>query len=352
MKRFFTAGLAPLLALNMMAGCTSAAEGVEEFYEFRHEYTKIPIDGAGKGIFLSGNNHSDDLFMGCVKTLEGFAPARTYHFSVSFRLATDVEGGLIGVGGSPGESDTVKCGVTQAAPAALPVESSGTTYYRLNIDAGRQSSGGRDMTVVSDLAKAENSRPGEYEFKAFTAEFDTTANILGEVCLIIGTDSGFEATSSYYLDDISVTWEEAEQPTVTRARAAQMLFNTADRPSADPAKCPFRDVAAEDPCAEAITWAWENGYLGGYGDGLFRPEDPMTVEQALVMIHRFFGRPAADPSVLSRYEGGGQVSAWARDAAAWTLANQVFQPRGAISPQAPITVEELTLCLGQIVVAC
>ena len=235
MKKFLTMGIVSLLTLSMMAGCTSAAavsdspssvkfdfekddagftpiyadypysEGVEEFYEFQHDYGKVPIDGAGNGIFISGNNHSDDLFMGYVKALEGFAPARTYHFTASFKLATDVEGGMIGVGGSPGGSVAVKCGVAQTEPAALPVESGGITYVRLNIDAGRQSNSGRDMVVVGNMAKTESSRPGEYEFKEFTAEFDTAANVLGEVYLVIGTDSAFEATTSYYLDDISVT---------------------------------------------------------------------------------------------------------------------------------------------------
>lgn len=241
MKRLLTMGITTLLALSMMTGCASLAkesdgansvkfdfekddagftpiyadypysEGVEEFYEFQHNYGKIPIDGAGNGIFISGNNHSDDLFMGYVKTLEGFAPAKTYHFSVSFKLATDIEGGLVGVGGAPGEGVTVKCGVTQTDPAALPVENGGITYYRLNIVAGRQSNGGKDMVVVGDMAKAENNRPGEYEFKEFTAEFDTASNAQGEVYLVIGTDSGFEATTSYYLDDISITWKEAAQ---------------------------------------------------------------------------------------------------------------------------------------------
>ncbi len=384
MKRSLAMGLAALLALGLTAGCTSAAaasnstgsvkfdfaqddggfapiyadypysEGVEEFYELRHGHETVPIGGAGKGIFISGNNHSDDLFMGYVKALEGFAPARTYHFTVSFKLATDVEGGLVGVGGSPGESVTVKCGVTRTEPAALPVDNGGgVTYYRLNIDAGRQSNSGRDMVVVGDMAKTGNDRPGEYEFKEFTAEFDVAANVLGEVYLIIGTDSGFEATTSYYLDDISVAWEEVvPRPAATRAQAAQMLFGTADRPSADPAKCPFQDVAADSQNIEAITWAWENGYLGGYGGGLFGPEDTMTVEQAMVMIYRFFGSPAADQSVLARYEDGAQVSPWARDAVAWTIASEIFRPDGQISPQAPVTVEALTACLGQIVVAC
>ena len=77
----------------------------------------------------------------------------------------------------------------------------------------------------------------------------------------------------------------------------------------------------------------------------------MTVEQAMVMIYRFWGSPDVDTSVLNRYEDGGLVSAWARDAVAWTIVNEVFCPNVVISPKRPITVEELTICLGQIVVA-
>ena len=383
MKRVLIMGIASLALLNMAAGGSLAAavsadsssvkfdfetddarftpiyadypcsEGVEEFYEFQHDYGKVPIDGAGNGIFISGNNHSDDLFMGYVKALKGFSPARTYHFTVSFQLATDVEGGMVGVGGSPGESVTVKCGVTPTEPAALPIEDGGVAYVRLNLDAGRQSNGGRDMVAVGNMAKEENNRPGEYEFKEFTAEFDTAANVLGEVYLVIGTDSAFEATTSYYLDDISVTWEEAaQQSAVTRAQAAQMLWNTAGRPGADPAQCPFRDVSADNPNRESITWAQQSGCLAGYGNGLFGPEDRMTIEQALAMLYRFFNSPAADQTVLKRYEDGGQVSAWAQDAVSWAITSEIFQPSGTITPHAPITKGELAACLGRIAADC
>ena len=128
------------------------------------------------------------------------------------------------------------------------------------------------------MTKPENNCPGEYEFKEFQAEFDTAANIRGEVYLIIATDSGFGATTSYYLDDITVSSEDTIQPTVTRAQAAQMLFDTAD-----PKDCTFRDVTIEHPNAEAIAWVQRNGYLNGYGDGLFGPDDSMTIEQAIVV---------------------------------------------------------------------
>ena len=383
MKRVLVMGIASLVLLNMAAGGSLAAavsadsssvkfdfetddagftpiyadypcsEGVEEFYEFQHDYGKVPIDGAGNGIFISGNNHSDDLFMGYVKALKGFSPARTYHFTVSFQLATDVEGGMVGVGGSPGESVTVKCGVTPTEPAALPIEDGGVAYVRLNLDAGRQSNGGRDMVAVGNMAKEENNRPGEYEFKEFTAEFDTAANVLGEVYLVIGTDFAFEATTSYYLDDISVTWEEAaQQSAVTRAQAAQMLWNTAGRPGADPAQCPFRDVSADNPNRESITWAQQSGCLAGYGNGLFGPEDRMTIEQALAMLYRFFNSPAADQTVLKRYEDGGQVSTWAQEAVSWAITSEIFQPSGTITPHTPITKGELAACLGRIAADC
>lgn len=377
MKKLISAGLAAVLTVSMLAATASAAdstsvqfdfsqsdsgfvpifadypntEGVEEFYEFRHSWGEVPVPGAGKGLFISGNNHSDDLFMGYVKMLDGFAPARTYHFTVSFKLATDVEGGLVGVGGSPGESVAVKCGVTPMRPAAVLVDNGAFPYHRMNIDTGRQGNGGKDMMVVGDMAKTENDRPGEYEFKEFQAEFDAAADIRGEVYLIIATDSGFEATTAYYLDDITVSWADTEQPTVTRGQAAQMLFDTADRANADPRSCTFQDVAKDAPYAEAIAWAQQNGYVNGYGDGRFGPEDGMTVEQAMVMIYRFFGSPSADLSLLDGLAYSGQISPWAREGMAWALANGFLRSTEEVFPQSAISVEDLTYSLSQIVVA-
>lgn len=378
MKRLLTTGAALLLALSMTAGYIPFAaaadstisfdfeqgdsgfapiyadypntEGVEKFYEFQHGYSKVPVDGAGNGIFISGNNHSDDLFMGYVKALEGFVPARTYQFKVSFKLATNVDGGMIGVGGSPGASVYVKCGIAPIEPKAVLDVTDG--YYRLNIDKANQSQSGKDMIVVGNMVKDETLLPGVYEFKTFYAEFTVTADHSGKVYLVIGTDSGFEATTSYYLDDISIQCSEvAEKPTVTRGQAAQMLFHTADLPGADVKNCPFKDVDQDDPNIEAITWAQENGYLAGYGAGLFGPQDSMTMEQAMVMIHRFSGSPAADLTVLNNYKDGMQVSAWAKNAVAWAIENKIYCPGEVIAPQTPITLEVLSHCFSQIAVA-
>lgn len=379
-KRIFSLNAAAILALNMVTvsvygaktdtsllfdfnnsdnGFTAIfsdypnSEGVEEFYEFKHEYGEIPISGAGNGIFISGNNHSDDLFMGYVKKLEGFVPEKNYHFTVSFKLATDVDSGLFGAGGSPGESVSVKCGITSIEPVSTVAENSGIEYYRMNIDKGSQSNSGNDMVVVGDMSKIESNHLGAYEFKNFHAEFDISANSRGEVYLIIGTDSGFEATTSYYLDDISVNWTDAKESYVTRGEAAQMLFDIADRPSADVENCIFGDVDTTSPYAEAIVWAEQNGYLSGYGNGLFGPNDKMTIEQAMVMIYRFLGTPAVNNKfVLNKFEDSDQISVWAKDAIVWMIENELFKPDKEISPKSQISKEQLVYATSQIAVAC
>ena len=129
-----------------------------------------------------------------------------------------------------------------------------------------------------------------------------------------------------------------------------MLFDTAaGRLDAVPVSCPFRDVAAGHPNIEAITWAQENGYLCGYGKGLFGPEDCMTVEQAMMMFYRFSKGPKADQTVLNRYKDCGMISTWARNAVSWAVTGGMFRSDGIVSPQAAITEEWLFDCLGKIV---
>ncbi|WP_373218331.1 hypothetical protein [Ruminococcus sp. 5_1_39BFAA] len=204
MKKIFPITIVFALLLDFMSGFTLTSESparTSAFFDFEQSGSEfVPIFAD----YPDQEDVNDDLFMGYVKKLEGFAAGETYRFSVSFKLATNIEGGLVGAGGAPGESVTVKCGIVSIEPKAI--NESG--YFRMNIDTGSQSNGGKNMTVVGDMAKTKNNHPGEYEFNEFSAEFDTMANEDGEVYLIIGTDSGFESTTAYYLDDISVTWSK------------------------------------------------------------------------------------------------------------------------------------------------
>lgn len=181
---------------------------VEQFYEFRAGHEEVPVADAGKGLFISGNNHSDDLFMGYYKELTGLTPETEYQFTVRFKLATNVEGGMIGIGGSPGESVFVKCGVASEKPEN---ELDELNHFRLNLDKGGQSQDGSDMAVVGMLAKTETNRPGEYEFNTIETSTAARTDEEGRAYLVIGTDSGFEGVTTYYLDDIFVSWTTAGQ---------------------------------------------------------------------------------------------------------------------------------------------
>lgn len=175
----------------------------DQFYELDYGWKEIPVEKAGKGLFISGNNHSDDLFMGYYKELDGFTPNDTYTVEVSFQLATDADGGMIGIGGSPGSSVYVKCGITPQKPAVTVGD---LHDYRLNIDKGNQAMDGKDMAMVGTIEKHETLEPGKYELNDYNATLKMTANQEGKAYLIIGTDSGFEGTTSYYISNISLKW--------------------------------------------------------------------------------------------------------------------------------------------------
>lgn len=289
-------------------------EGVEEFYELRHGHEKVPIDGAGKDLFLSGNNHSDDLFMGYYKELTDFRPGQLYAFHVTFRLATNVDGGTIGVGGSPGTSVYVKGGVAMEKPERVSDE---LGYYRLNLDKANQGQGGTDLALLGNLEKPETLRPGEYEWKEFSFDAQARADAEGRLWLVLGTDSGFEAVSSYYLDDISLSWTEAADELITRGGAIRRMYDDL-RPAGEDAPN-FADVDESSPCWATLGWAQKSGLVSGYGGGVFGPDDPLTVEQAAVILYRYAGSPA-----MEWHSGSITVSDWAEKAVAWGIENSLI----------------------------
>lgn len=313
-------------------------EGVEEFYELRHGHEKVPIDGAGKGLFLSGNNHSDDLLMGYYKELTGFRPGQLYAFHVTFRLATQVDGGMIGVGGSPEASVYVKGGVAMERPERVQDELS---YYRLNLDKGNQGLGGVDLALLGNLEKEKTVRSGEYEWKGFSFDARARADAEGRLWLMLGTDSGFEAVSSYYLDDIALTWTEEADELISRGGAIRRMYDDL-RPAGEDAP-DFTDVGEGSPYWDALGWAQKNGLVSGYGGGVFGPEDPLTVEQAAVLLYRYAGSPSV--------EWGGvptEASDWAEEAIVWGIENSLIPESNWADGRKPMDEFAFTRAWGRV----
>ena len=75
---------------------------------------------------------------------------------------------------------------------------------------------------------------------------------------------------------------------ITRAQFAAMLVRSAGASAGGEAG--FPDVAANHWAAGYIGCAVKNGWVSGYPDGTFRPEQYVTRAEAVAMIHRMLGR--------------------------------------------------------------
>lgn len=190
--------------------------GEEEFFELKFAWTFLPksIPLANqiltKGLFLSGNNHSDDLFMFVKRQIKGLKPNTLYALTYTIALEDDVFPCQTGVGGSPGESVFLKVGASQIEPEKVDVNG----FYLLNVDKGFQSESGKNAIVVGDLSNLfVSSDDPQFEPIGYTnvSPLQMTSDDKGRLWLFVGTDSAFESTSSYYIARIQVKAERVKQ---------------------------------------------------------------------------------------------------------------------------------------------
>jgi hypothetical protein len=143
--------------------------------------------------------------------VDGLKPETSYQVTFMIHLATNVPAGLVGIGGSPGESVFVKAGATAMEPLA---EEDVSGYLRMNIDKGNQGSEGKDMINLGDVAHPElgEGTGEEYKIKTLSSDgrsLEVITDADGGLWLIVGTDSGFEGLTALYYSQITVALVEA-----------------------------------------------------------------------------------------------------------------------------------------------
>lgn len=182
----------------------------KELYELEFKHENIPMkDKKHKGLLLKGHNRSDDLFMYISRKFnkeEGLEPNTKYNVNLSFDMATNVPGGMMGIGGSPGASVYVKAGVTNVEPKSEEKDG----YFRMNIDKNNQSTSGKDMIVLGNVEKTD-SQDESYQYKSFEGTFQIVTNENGEAWAIIGTDSGFEGLTELYYTNIKFEFNKVTE---------------------------------------------------------------------------------------------------------------------------------------------
>lgn len=107
----------------------------------------------------------------------------------------------------------------------------------------------------------------------------------------------------------------------------------------------YKDVPASAWYYEDMAKAVQMGTFTG-GDGLLRPEAPITRQEVFAVLARFYCLEQGNPDALQEYADSEQIASWAKGAvAAMAQAGYIHGNDGQIDPLSPITRAEFSQVL-------
>ncbi len=217
------------------------------------------------------------------------------------------------------ETDKAKYTMTLTAQWKANTSSSGggggggTTYYTLTFETN----GGGSMQAIRaargktlDLSAYTPMRDG-YDFGGWYADKDLTQRI---------TEIKLSGSKTVYAD-----WKKREP----------------DEP--DAVKNPFADVNAGDWFYRDVLFSYEKGLMSGMDAAAFAPYANTTRAQIAVIFYRMEGSPAVEGENSFTDVVRGSGTAWFYDAVTWAQQNGIMGGYGnsSFAPNDPITREQL-----------
>ena len=144
----------------------------------------------------------------------------------------------------------------------------------------------------------------------------------------------------------------APDATTSRSMIATILWRMAGSPVVNYAM-DYTDVAQGQWHSEAIRWAASEGIVGGYGNGLFGTNDPITREQFAAMLYRFAQEQGYDVSIgentnILSYTDVADLSEYAISAMQWAVGAGIINGTGdgsTLSPQGQATRAQAAVML-------
>ena len=138
--------------------------------------------------------------------------------------------------------------------------------------------------------------------------------------------------------------------TLTRGMIVTILHRHAGEPDVAGLENPFNDVAEGELYTDAIKWAAANGIVMGYGNGKFGPNDPVTKEQLVALIHRTQQAENKFPlDILMDYEwrDWDKISDWAKGVVTKLTMQGIFRdiPGSNLNPKDPASRAEVASML-------
>ena len=118
-------------------------------------------------------------------------------------------------------------------------------------------------------------------------------------------------------------------------------------------KSSFKDVKTTSWYANAVEWAYRNGYVSGMGDGYFSPKSNITRQQMCVLFKAYMENNGYDvainKNVLNKYSDKNTISSWAKDGVIYAVSAGLMNGTTdtTISPKTELTRAQATTIMMQ-----
>lgn len=245
-----------------------------------------------------------DLYLKATKLNDGTTAYRTVNFTVLSSADFDALGDLITqyeelyAQEDVYEADSFRNFLKAMREAKLVFGEKSSSQAQIN-DAAREL-----QEAVDALVKKSEPTELPYEDVKDTDWFYEEVSHMYEKGLMTGVDE--------------VTFAPGQN--LTRDQFAVILWRAEGSPEMEYTE-KFADVAEGQWYTDAVLWASEQGIVNGYADtGLFGPADPISREQAAVMLYRYAkskGYDVSEKADLDSYEDAVDIQEYAKEAMEW-----------------------------------